>query len=417
MLRKRFEGTDKNVPWEYDKKEIAYAHVERLGFRVARNKKTSTCAEALAWAEEQFEDYFVVKAGDRHSCIGVYLLKRIAPNQYLELLTLKRYSKETLGKDVPGRAPAYWMAESFVESYIRGRDIPLDYKFYCFGDRVALVVQIDRNCNPTKAAVFDGNFIPLRQAEDYRLDVSRWDYGNHVVPLNAPAMMKMAIDLSVNAKTPFVRIDLYDSASGPVFGEYTFADGPVDVGMLSFNDRITGLIDDYLETSTEESLSGFDVDSSKFWGECRNRPEKPLVDSDVFQYQAAAMLNGHRKCSTFFRFDTDSIGKHFEFVNTLIGFRAGDMETAFSLCTKIRSGAGFFNGVDNYQGLERALLDYYDKRRDTNDWSKVRYEQVKVNFLNGSISEALEVISPVADAGYGYAVKVRDYYLAMNSDV
>lgn len=102
-----------------------------------------------------------------------------------------------------------------VEPFIgEGRSVPVDYKFYVFGGRAEYVqVHLGRGSRH-RWVVFDRSW--------RRLSVATADLD--VPPPRALAAMVDAAE-RLGAGFDFVRVDLYDTAAGPRFGEMTFYPG------------------------------------------------------------------------------------------------------------------------------------------------------------------------------------------------
>lgn len=215
--------------------QAAYEWVEGRGFSTPRRVRTRSAGEALE-AGKQFDGRFVVKQPNRHSAMGIYVLEELQTGRYFELFTLTEMGADDVRPNGP--APDYWLTEELLASTIAGRPVPLDYKIFCFRGLITHVIQIDRNVSPPRVAVFDGAFIPLVPGKDYTTNTERWDLCQPVLPIHAGRMLHMASRLSERLQTAFVRVDCFDTPDGPVFGEFTFASGPDDVGMIRYSDRI-----------------------------------------------------------------------------------------------------------------------------------------------------------------------------------
>ncbi|WP_454009806.1 ATP-grasp fold amidoligase family protein [Aeromonas sp. Marseille-Q7275] len=344
MLRSRFEGKDNNVPWELDNKLLAYEHASRLGFKTPTSVSFSSAQDAVSWANENFGKRFVVKAGDRHSCIGVYLLEKNDDGSFLELLRIKRMTAKEIGSDIVGKQPSYWIAESFVDSYVYGKDIPFDYKFYTFKGNVALIIQIDRNVTPPRAALFDGAFIPLRHGIDYHFDTTRWLPGGHVVPFFAPQLISMASILSKSLNTDFVSIDCFDSPDGPIFGEFTFAPGAPDAKMITFSHDILEKLDLFCTGEVPSLFSGVELELHTFKQECNECQEEVCFDLSIYSHISSRMSLGDKKTAAYIDSKdipllSKKLREHFDFIFKYIGFLQGDGEQAYTLATRISSNS------------------------------------------------------------------------------
>ena len=158
------------------------------------------------------------------------LLERQGPDEYFDHMSLKVHSASDITAIQQAQAASFtkkdsqWIVEELVAPLLSVGAVPFDYKFYCFGGEVGLIVQIDRNTGPTKVALFDGNFRPLKRGTDYLLTTGT-RAGVPIVPLHAPEMLWWAQKLSMGRHSPFVRVDMLDSPTAPVFGEFTYSPG------------------------------------------------------------------------------------------------------------------------------------------------------------------------------------------------
>lgn len=129
---------------------------------------------------------------------------------------LKEYYQERIAKRV------------LVEEYIgRGDTLPLDYKFYCFGGRVACILVMTGRGGELRTAVFSPSW------DELDLEFTRVKpRPPPKPPLSLESMMRAAETLS--ADFPFVRIDFYEVDGVPKFGEFTFTPSS---GLLRFKPR------------------------------------------------------------------------------------------------------------------------------------------------------------------------------------
>ena len=220
---------------ELSKKEISHPFVAGLGLRVPARLRV---LDSLKFADlGPLPDRFVLKYAKGWSARGVMPLERVAPDQYFDHLSLRMRGAEEIirvQEEVAatfGGEPA-WLVEEFVQSTVPVGHVPFDYKMYSFNGAVGLIGQFDRNTSPTKFQLFDGRFRPLRHGRDYVIRSKNLQPGLPVVPLHAPEMLWWARHLSTQADSPFVSVDMYDSPSGPVFGELTYSPGGVHKRMF-----------------------------------------------------------------------------------------------------------------------------------------------------------------------------------------
>ena len=239
---------------ELAQKIISHPFVSELGMRVPERLGVLDEIEALHDAE--LPDTFVLKLADGWSARGVMVLERTGADEYFDHLNLQVHTAGSItavqrekALSFDGRKPR-WIVEESVKPLLGVGAIPFDYKFYCFSGEVGLVVQIDRNSHPTKVVLFDGEFRPLKRGTDYLLSEAA-NPGVPVVPLHAPEMLWWAQRLSLQADSPFVRVDMMDSPSGPVFGEFTYSPGGTHKRTYVFSHKMLKRFD-HLMTSPNE---------------------------------------------------------------------------------------------------------------------------------------------------------------------
>lgn len=403
LMRQRF--TNKNnpidpVPWELDDKDLAYKHVIAAGYQVPRYAKTSTAAEALE-AGESFGDRFVVKQPNRHSTKGVYVLEKLGDGKYLELLSLRVVTEADLKTDGP--EPDYWLAEECLDSGIEGKPLPFDYKIYAFRGKVTHVNQIDRNVSPPRATLFDGAFIPLELGKDFSLDTKRWLPEHHVIPRHAGAMLQMAATLSLGLDTRFVKVDCYDGPDGPVFGEFTFASGGDDTGMIRYSDAILGKLDQAMNGVDVGALSGFDIDMKKFRLSLDGRPTISAHPAVYSRMSAGAAHGDRRYATTLSSCIADAPSRSvFRLAAQLLGILNGDGSHAFSVQNGLRQRSPMIVGDARLQEFETMALAFHDERAAGNPWHTSRSAEVRLATGDDS---ALEVLRELASGGYAHAAR------------
>jgi hypothetical protein len=181
--------------------------------------------------EAELPDRFVLKFAHGWSARGVMILQKLDERTYFCHLSQREldlpaiFERQRKVSDSFSGKRKEWLVEELIGTTIPGKTIPFDYKFYCFGRNIGMIVQIDRNSHPPKVCLLDENFSPLRPRKDYVLTSPNAQPGTPVVPLHALELRRSARNLSSVTESPFVSVDLYDSPDGPVFGEFTFSPG------------------------------------------------------------------------------------------------------------------------------------------------------------------------------------------------
>lgn len=406
MNRKRFVSFPKPidgdyVPWELDDKANAYDKVRSLGFRVPASEKFDNIEDALDGATGRF----VVKGAGGHSGKNVYILEKLDDDAYLDLMATRTWGKSEILEASKRRSAAYWIREEYVESTVYGRAIPLDYKFDCFRNQVVAITQIDRNFWPPRVAIFDGAFVPLRPGVDYTLDPSRWLYGAPVIPIQASKLIDMARILSESTGSDYVRVDLFDGNETPVFGEFTFASGPPDVGMVRFSDTVLSQFDAALVGQPVKAVSGFDIDYQAFWEAARKCSDRltdqhPAVTGRI---SASASFGDRRYWYQVEVAPKGKIGEHYKFCLALATIMAGDEQLNFAVQEALRVRSGFICGDARETEFVTQALTYHESRKPSGEWHIARSAQIKAS--RGD-HEALVELKKLADNGYLYAANV-----------
>lgn len=409
LMRQRFNMENDPavdpVPWELDDKDTAYAHVVKAGYRVPRFVRSASPAEALA-AGLAMGDRFVIKQPNRHSTMGIYILEKLPNGKFLELFSLK----ELEPKDIVavGPEPEYWLTEECIESQVPGKPLPFDYKVYAFRGKISHVIQIDRNVYPPRIAVFDGAFIPMRPGSDYTTDPARWLHEKHVMPVYAGAILKMASELSRGLDTRFVRVDCFDGPEGPVFGEFTFASGPDDVGMLLYKASVLEALDAAMDGADIPALSGFDIDMVRFYAD--------LTDESTFDGPRPALsriAGGATAGDT--RYATSATGylrrgdlqPTFALAMNVIGHLNGDGSRDFGIMNALRGKAGHIQSPARLAEFTASALSFHKARAEGNPWHASRAAEVLL--ASGDMS-ALDVLRALAADGYAHAGRVVAFH-------
>ncbi|MBQ7850805.1 MAG: carbonic anhydrase [Clostridia bacterium] len=120
----------------------------------------------------------------------------------------------------PGRE---WVYDSqkhriIAEEYLRDSEGLTDYKFFCFGGKIACVYVIANRAlgDHGELAIMDADFVRL----PYQSSTQHVMKEDPVIPVNYSNMKHMAEMLS--SPFPHVRVDMYSIGSRIVFGELTF---------------------------------------------------------------------------------------------------------------------------------------------------------------------------------------------------
>lgn len=206
----------------------------RLGIRVARQLALVDAPEDLPLAS--LPDRFVIKPTCFWSRLGVLLLQREpGTDRYRDALSRRVLtSAEIIAEEVGWRER--WLSQPrrerfglLVEEWLDdecGSPIPLDYKLFAFDGEIRFITQFDRNQDGRRLAFFLNEFEPIDDLG--RVLTSDWSaIAQHTAKL--PTCHRDLVDaakrLSVAMNTPFIRVDLYATPTGPALGELTAIPG------------------------------------------------------------------------------------------------------------------------------------------------------------------------------------------------
>jgi hypothetical protein len=139
-----------------------------------------------------------------------------AVNHWLKT-TYGTYSMEPHYYDIPHRF--------YAEQYLGDIDKLLDYKIHCINGKPEFILVVsDREINgeaamKLKLDIYDTEWNPIDEVIGFKNERP----GNHLVkrPRHLIDMLKIAEKLSEDFR--FVRVDLYDTENGVLFGELTFS--------------------------------------------------------------------------------------------------------------------------------------------------------------------------------------------------
>lgn len=222
-----------------------YSWVADRGHAVVPHRGYPSIADAL---RDYGGERFVLKPIGGHSSQGVYLLQRRAKGGYSCAMTGRDYAndQELIAHYVRKlRQPrASISQEVILEEYVEdslGYDVPLDYKFYAFGLAVPIVMQRYAPLHVDKANWgFEFYDEEGNRLGPIRLNVSSGERRGMRPPDNLSETFRMARALAAEAQVSFVRIDLYSTPDGPVFGEFTPVPNNGQERFTSAYDRLLG---------------------------------------------------------------------------------------------------------------------------------------------------------------------------------
>jgi hypothetical protein len=197
---------------------------QQLGLALAQEYLSNVpLAEAIRFIEQSNLERFVIKPNASRSSAGCRCVVRDGDG-YLDLRTGQSYrSSKQLGDDVSQeyrklKRPDEWIIEELLLPVDGSLSLIEDYKFYCFAGVVELILHKKLIAGEKKQRV-------LWYTRDWKpVDVGKYkDRIHHTVevPHNSRQLVETAEEASSKTCYPFVRVDLYDTSRGIVFGEFT----------------------------------------------------------------------------------------------------------------------------------------------------------------------------------------------------
>jgi len=207
---------------KFEDKLYTYSFVQRLGVPTPKVLWVGDVQDVPSL--ETFPDNVVIKPNSMSDAHGVFLLK----NGRSAFDDRTRYTSQQIINgivDTPlvTSAEIPVIAEEFLESYHAEDTIPRDYKFYCNGENVFMVCIV---CRTTKIVAdslknshysLNVNFEPLPEkvVESYPFNPTSPEK-----PVYWDTMVDHVKRIGKEVGC-FVRIDMYATKNGPVFGEIT----------------------------------------------------------------------------------------------------------------------------------------------------------------------------------------------------
>ena len=208
--------------WKLTHKSTAHKWAKDMGLRVPENLATYKNIESLKL--DDLPERFIIKPNRGSTSRGVYALSR-RENEWFESFTnnsieipdlIAQYSRfasqDRISKD--------FLVQEFIDDGHGQNHLPIDWKFYTFNGKIGLI--LGREATGSRP----GSNYRLRFFDENWNDVGNISPKQNVdpslpMPKHPMELLEVARDLSRKIPLPFVRIDLYDSANGPYFGEVT----------------------------------------------------------------------------------------------------------------------------------------------------------------------------------------------------
>ncbi len=219
---------------------------------------------------------FVLKSRFGSSNRGVKALRRRSAAEFDDLLRGRTWRIDEILADQArleeeGNASRSMFAEELVWKVGNGQTIADDWKFYCFMGRVGLSMQRDLRGSPDPAqwrfSFRDRSWRdlgPVKFADRHGPELT--------LPTDPMGLVAVAERLSRLVGRPFVRIDLFESARGPLLGEFTPAPGPPEV----FDPTIDRMLGEFWEQA-EAMWFAQEVEAG-VWDHLQVAPSDVVVD-------------------------------------------------------------------------------------------------------------------------------------------
>ena len=222
--------SEPSATYHYDifTKESQKRLARRLGLSVARDYLMRVpLAEAIAFLGDTGLERFAIKPNSSSSSHGFHRIARVVDTFY-DLKTGRGRSLRGLERFLRHDAIRYELTDEWVlEELLTPADESWlaieDYKFYCFGGDVELILHKWPAPNPKGS---QRNWY-ARDWSPVEVSVRGGNEGSTRAPVNGHRLVAAAEDVARRLCYPFIRIDLYTTTRGIVFGEFTPGPGRV----------------------------------------------------------------------------------------------------------------------------------------------------------------------------------------------
>ena len=169
----------------------------------------------------EFPENFVIKPSRGWSAQNVFVLRSGLNLLDGEIWTREKIVEFITPKPMNNRPKTKIIVEEYLENWDRDYRIPLDYKFHMFGDQISFISIVERNSNVNlennRYWFVDEDWQPLpEQIMENQIQNAE----PFVIPDCADELISTAKLLGKSLGV-FIRIDLYATTRGAVFGEFT----------------------------------------------------------------------------------------------------------------------------------------------------------------------------------------------------
>ncbi len=171
--------------------------------------------EAKRLRDVELPTNFVLKPERGHSSCGVFIIR-----DGVDQFSGQRLDIDALVTKAAQASDGPFLVEELLTNFDRNPGIPYDYKFFCFGAKVAAIQVIDRNGGLGGKMTRSWSLGPDWRPLPFHLHSSgRSDCGPAPIPPFADEMVAVASSMGAQLGV-FMRIDLFATTRGPVFGEF-----------------------------------------------------------------------------------------------------------------------------------------------------------------------------------------------------
>lgn len=223
-LYDKFHESDSMERWKDSKywqirlinKWNAKEFAKKMNIRVAKLYWNGKLDDFKKFELSSIPDSFIIKPIDGFSSKNVFII-----NKGVNLFDGKKYDKSSLKQEVIRLYKSKPGLELIIEEFIPDQEgnfrVPIDYKFYMFNGHLEFLAMHIRNSTTS--------FLPSYYEKDWKLIRNKVKPFSDIsmpvpVPKHFEEMKVIAEKLSKEFEI-FVRVDLYSSIDGPVFGELT----------------------------------------------------------------------------------------------------------------------------------------------------------------------------------------------------
>lgn len=238
LMEERIAKREEGVPWFTGNKIKSYDFVKKFGVRTPELFYCLSAPDELIGKD--LPERFVCKPANLSSSQGVMVLSHKKGNAYINKMNGKEISLSDIVSIQNEIKSKVGLAESqdyglILEEWLVGEsqnaeEIPYDYKFFCYGEKIVYIAQYNRNERKNMVSWFLGEFESEDMSGRIICDWKHVSKGEARVPSCAAGLASIAKKLSRELKTPFVRVDMYAAVEGPVFGEFTLTPGAAYYG-------------------------------------------------------------------------------------------------------------------------------------------------------------------------------------------